>query len=240
MGRVGLDIPGGVYFVRPWSSVLRRAAASASTEGTRPIGATISSRLPVRYPCCLRSPPSYGAFPGPRGSRGRIAANASQRGSGVRATATPSACFEDRPSLAPWSSNHAVTPAIATANSIVSISAIALAASSVMRSPFVVTSGKRADRSEWQKQGNAVCPFLRCQRNGASSEPDTIPALGSVETVMEASVCPMCALALKISTIEPDGVDVVTCRCPINGDIWTSIVVNQVEVADTKIATLLP
>ena len=57
--------------------------------------------------------------------------------------------------------------------------------------------------------------------NRASSEPDTIPALGSVETVMEASVCPMCALALKISTIEPDGVDVVTCRCPINGDIWT-------------------
>ena len=31
--------------------------------------------------------------------------------------------------------------------------------------------------------GNAVCPFLRCQRNGASSEPDTIPALGSVETL---------------------------------------------------------
>jgi len=54
----------------------------------------------------------------------------------------------------------------------------------------------------------------------------------------------MCALALKISTIEPhptcDGVDVVTYRCPINGDIWTSIVVNQDEAADTKIATLPP
>jgi hypothetical protein len=89
-----------------------------------------------------------------------------------------------------------------------------------MGSPFVVTEAKRADPSEWQKQGNAVCPFLRCQRNGASSEQDTIPALGSVETVMEASVCPMCSLALKISTIEShptcDGVDVVTYRCPIN------------------------
>ena len=43
--------------------------------------------------------------------------------------------------------------------------------------------------------------------NGASSEQDTIPALGSVET----SVCLMCSQALKISTIEPhptrDGVD---------------------------------
>jgi hypothetical protein len=80
--------------------------------------------------------------------------------------------------------------------------------------------------------------------NGASSEHDTIPALGSVATVMEASVCPMCSRALKISTIEPhptrDGVDVVTYRCPIHGDIWTIIVVNQVEAADTKIATLLP
>jgi hypothetical protein len=47
-----------------------------------------------------------------------------------------------------------------------------------------------------------------------------------LETVMEASVCPMCSRALKISTIEPhptrDGVDVVTYRCPIHGDIWTS------------------
>jgi len=80
--------------------------------------------------------------------------------------------------------------------------------------------------------------------NRASSEQDTIPALGSVETVMEASVCPMCSRALKISTIEPhptrDRVDVVTYRCPIHGDIWTSIVVNPVEAADTKIATLLP
>jgi hypothetical protein len=42
-----------------------------------------------------------------------------------------------------------------------------------------------------------------------------------VETVMEASLCPMCSQALKISTIEPhetrDGVDVVTRRCPIHG-----------------------
>jgi hypothetical protein len=48
--------------------------------------------------------------------------------------------------------------------------------------------------------------------NVASSEQDTIPVLGSVETVMEASVCPMCSRALKVSTIEPhptrDGVDV--------------------------------
>jgi hypothetical protein len=55
---------------------------------------------------------------------------------------------------------------------------------------------------------------------------------------------PMCSRASKISTIEPhptsDGVDMVTHRCPIGGDIWTSIVVNQVEAADTKIATLLP
>jgi hypothetical protein len=65
--------------------------------------------------------------------------------------------------------NHAVTHAIATANSIVSISAIALAASSVMRSPFVVTEGKHADPSEGQKQGNAVCPFLRCQRPWSAS-----------------------------------------------------------------------
>jgi len=76
--------------------------------------------------------------------------------------------------------------------------------------------------------------------NVASSEHVTISALGSVET----SVCPMRSQALKISTIEPhptrDGVDVVTYWCPIHGNIWTSIVVNQVEVADTKIATLLP
>jgi hypothetical protein len=38
----------------------------------------------------------------------------------------------------------------------VSISAIALAASSVMRSPFVVTLGKCADPSEWQKQGKLL------------------------------------------------------------------------------------
>jgi hypothetical protein len=107
---------------------------------------------------------AYGAFPNPRGPRGRVASNGSQRGPGVRAPATPSACFADRPSLARWSSNHAAMHAIATANSIVSISAIALAASSVIRLPFVVTVGNCADPSEWQKQGNAVDPFLRCQR----------------------------------------------------------------------------
>jgi len=59
---------------------------------------------------------------------------------------------------------------------------------------------------------------------------------------MEASLCPMCSRALKISTIEPhpirDGVDLVTYRCLIHGDIWTSIVVNQVKAADTEIAAL--
>ena len=54
---------------------------------------------------------------------------------------------------------------------------------------------------------------------------------------MEASACPMCSRALKISTIEPyptrDRVDVVTYRCPIHGHIWTSIVVNRVEAANT-------
>ena len=59
---------------------------------------------------------------------------------------------------------------------------------------------------------------------------------------MEEFGCPMCTRALKISMIEPhptrDGADVVTYRCPIHGDMWTSIVVNQVEAADTKIAAL--
>jgi hypothetical protein len=54
----------------------------------------------------------------------------------------------------------------------------------------------------------------------------------------------MCARALKISTIEPhhtgDGVDVVTYRCPIHGDIWRSVVLNQVEATDTEMAALLP
>ena len=44
---------------------------------------------------------------------------------------------------------------------------------------------------------------------------------------MEMSLCPMCARALKISTIEPhhtgDGVDVVTYRCPIHGDVSTEL-----------------
>ena len=76
----------------------------------------------------------------------------------------------------------------------------------------------------------------------------SIRALGGLETAMNAPLnallCPMRLRAMKISTIEPhptrDGVDVVTYWCPIHGNIWTSIVVNQVEVADTKIATLLP
>jgi hypothetical protein len=46
----------------------------------------------------------------------------------------------------------------------------------------------------------------------------------------------MSSRALKISTIEPhptrDGVDVVTRRCPMHGDIWRSVVVNEVESAD--------
>ena len=54
---------------------------------------------------------------------------------------------------------------------------------------------------------------------------------------MEAFACPRCALALKISVIEPhptrDRVDVVTYRCPIHGDVWRRVVVNQVEAADT-------
>jgi hypothetical protein len=65
-----------------------------------------------------------------------------------------------------------------------------------------------------------------------------------VETTMEVTLCPMCARALKISTIEPhhtgDGVDVVTYRCPIHGDIWRSVVLNQVEATDTEMAALLP
>ena len=44
--------------------------------------------------------------------------------------------------------------------------------------------------------------------------------------------------------IEPhptrDGVDVVTYRCPIDGDIWRSVVVIRVEAGQYgKIATLL-
>ena len=50
---------------------------------------------------------------------------------------------------------------------------------------------------------------------------------------MEAFVCPICSRALTISTIEPhptrDGVDVVTYRCAIHGDMWRSVVANQVE-----------
>jgi hypothetical protein len=54
----------------------------------------------------------------------------------------------------------------------------------------------------------------------------------------------MCLRALKISTIEPhpirDRVDVVTHRCPIHGEIGTSVVVNHIEAADTEVAALLP
>ena len=79
---------------------------------------------------------------------------------------------------------------------------------------------------------------------GLSYDPGTLPALGGVESVMEASLCPMCPRALKISTIEPhptrDGVDLVTYRCLIHGDIWTSVVVNQVKAADMEIAALPP
>jgi hypothetical protein len=88
------------------------------------------------------------------------------------------------------------------------------------------------------------CPGSRAVRGNAGTavnelpnEHGTIQPLGSVETVMEASLCPMCSRALKISTIEPhptrDGVDVVTRRCPIHGDIWRSVVVNEFEAADT-------
>ena len=80
--------------------------------------------------------------------------------------------------------------------------------------------------------------------NRLLNECNTIPALGSVEIVMEVSLCPMCSRVLEITTIEPhptrDRVDVVMCRCPIHGDIWRSIVLNQVEAADMEIATLLP
>jgi hypothetical protein len=77
---------------------------------------------------------------------------------------------------------------------------------------------------------------------GSSYDPGTLPALGGVESVMEAFLCPTCSQALKISTIEPhptrDGVDVVTYRCLIHGDIWANVVVNKVKAADTQIAAL--
>ena len=68
--------------------------------------------------------------------------------------------------------------------------------------------------------------------------------LGGMETAMKAFSCPMCLRALKISTIEPhptrDRVDVVTYGCPIDGDIWRSVVVNRTEADDTEIPALLP
>ena len=55
------------------------------------------------------------------------------------------------------------------------------------------------------------------------------------------SLCPMCSQALKISTIEPyptrEGVDVVTYRCSIHGDIWRSIV-NRGELTRIELAML--
>jgi hypothetical protein len=63
---------------------------------------------------------------------------------------------------------------------------------------------------------------------------------------MEASlcpICPMCSRALKISTIEPhptrDGVDVVTRRCPIHGDIWRSWSSTKLRRQIRDVATLL-
>jgi hypothetical protein len=79
---------------------------------------------------------------------------------------------------------------------------------------------------------------------GLSYDPGTLPALGGVESVMEAFLYPTCSQALKISTTElhptRDGVDVVTNRCLIQGDIWTNVVVNKVKAADTQIAALTP
>jgi len=89
-----------------------------------------------------------------------------------------------------------------------------------------------------QSRGNAGTTV-----NELPNEHDTIPSLGRVETVMEASLCPMCSRALKISMVEPhptrDGVDVVTRRCPIHGDIWRSVVVNELRQQIPDIATLL-
>ena len=59
---------------------------------------------------------------------------------------------------------------------------------------------------------------------------------------MEASACPRCALVLKISVIEPhptrNRVDVVRYRCPIHGDVWRSVVVNQPEAASPNNFTM--
>jgi hypothetical protein len=57
------------------------------------------------------------------------------------------------------------------------------------------------------------------------------------------SLCPMCSRALKISTIEPhptrEGMDIVTYRCLIHGDISRSVV-NRDELAGTELAMLPP
>jgi hypothetical protein len=88
------------------------------------------------------------------------------------------------------------------------------------------------ERQEMMRAADANEPLPTVRKETEADYP-----LGSLETVMEASLCPMCSQALKISTIEPhetrDGVDVVTRRCPIHGDIWRSVVVNEVEAADT-------
>ena len=90
------------------------------------------------------------------------------------------------------------------------------------------------DRNHRQKQLETLFAKL------ASADPQTVAVL----FVMEAFLCPTCSQALKISTTElhptRDGVDVVTNRCLIQGDIWTNVVVNKVKAADTQIAALTP
>jgi hypothetical protein len=161
---VGLGAFRPMYFVRHWSSVSRRAAASASTEGTRSI---CGNGLPRGYlyatpAVCVPRPP-MGAFPDPQRSRGR--APRTRASGALESSRSHSISFCGSPfarSLELKPRRHARNRHGQLYSE--SISAIALAASSVIRSLFVVTVGKRADPSEWQKQGNAVCPFLRCQR----------------------------------------------------------------------------
>jgi hypothetical protein len=103
---------------------------------------------------------------------------------------------------------------------------------------FEVPPGPGSPGNSRGARAVALCAETRAPLS-TNCQTNMIPStsLGSVETVMEASLCPMCSRALKISTIEPhptrDGVDVVTRRCPIHGDIWRSVVVNEFEAADT-------
>jgi hypothetical protein len=64
-----------------------------------------------------------------------------------------------------------------------------------------------------------------------------------MEVQTRPSLCPMCSQALKIGTIEPyptrEGVDVITYRCLIHGDIWRSFV-NRGELAGMELAMLPP